>query len=50
MPDFWKSLSSSDQELIKAAAAAENNRSMSEYMHNNAIYLEKLVNEIWLIV
>ncbi len=42
---FWDGLSNSDQEMIKAAAATENDVMMSEYNAKNGDALARLINE-----
>ncbi len=42
---FWDGLSSSDQEIVKAAAATENDVMMSEYNAKNGAALARLVND-----
>ena len=42
---WWDGLSNSDQEIIAAAAAKENDVMMSEYNANNGASLAKLINE-----
>ena len=42
---FWDGLSNSDQEIIKAAAATENDVMMSEYNAKNGDALARLINE-----
>ncbi len=42
---FWDGLSNSDQEIIKAAAATENDVMMSEYNAKNGDALARLVND-----
>lgn len=42
---FWKDLSKSDQLLIEAAAAMENEMMMSEYTANNGKFLAQMVKE-----
>lgn len=42
---FWDGLSNSDQEMIKAAAATENDVMMSEYNAKNGDALARLVND-----
>ncbi|MCP4007890.1 MAG: TRAP transporter substrate-binding protein [Proteobacteria bacterium] len=42
---FWDGLSSSDQEIVKAAAATENDMMMSEYNAKNGAALARLVND-----
>ncbi len=42
---FWDGLSKSDQEIIKAAAATENDTMMSEYNAKNGDALARLVND-----
>jgi len=42
---FWDGLSKSDQEIIKAAAATENDMMMSEYNAKNGDALARLVND-----
>lgn len=43
--DWWEGLSGSDQAIIKAAAASENEMMMAEYNARNGAALSKLVNE-----
>ena len=42
---WWSSLSKSDQVMLEAAAAMENDVMMSEYNAKNGSYLAKLINE-----
>ncbi len=42
---FWDGLSSSDQEMVKAAAASENDMMMAEYNAKNGAALARLVND-----
>jgi len=42
---FWDGLSSADQEMVKAAAATENDMMMSEYNAKNGEALARLVND-----
>ncbi len=42
---FWDGLSKGDQEIIKAAALAEDNIMMAEYNAKNGEYLAKLIND-----
>ena len=42
---FWDSLSNSDQEMVKAAAASENDMMMAEYNANNGAALGRLIND-----
>lgn len=42
---FWDSLSNADQEMVKAAAAAENDMMMAEYNAKNGEALARLVND-----
>jgi len=43
--DWWEGLSATDQAIIKAAAASENEMMMAEYNARNGTALTKLVNE-----
>jgi TRAP-type mannitol/chloroaromatic compound transport system substrate-binding protein len=43
--EFWDGLSNADQEMIKAAAATENDVMMSEYNAKNGDALARLINE-----
>ncbi len=42
---FWDGLSNSDQEMVKAAAASENDMMMAEYNAKNGQALARLVND-----
>ncbi|RMD88756.1 MAG: ABC transporter substrate-binding protein, partial [Alphaproteobacteria bacterium] len=43
--DLWLDLSTTERALIESAAAAESNVMLAEYEHNNALALERLLNE-----
>jgi len=42
---MWDSLTPTEQTIIKTAAAETNHLSVGEFMYQNGVYLEKLVNE-----
>ena len=42
---WWSDLSKTEQDIIKAAAAAEHGLMMAEYDANNGSFLKKLINE-----
>ena len=43
--DLWNSLNLQEQSIIKFACLATNSRMLAEFIHNNAIALDQLINE-----